>query len=551
MTATTFLPQSIYVGSAGLVGANAAGLCKVLTAEEAKPLVDLSAYLPLAGGTMTGQLGLNGHAKLGGVSAGVAAIYANDGVTLGTLQASTLSNPNGNLDFNCNSSDYRFYNGSNWIVIDPGNGSIDLRANNGTKQSAYFNKDGQINIGGGFQNTDGIRLTSLTGIVAVKQADGTTLGTLQARTIESSGTLTLKQSGTEAINFITGQAYIYSLLRPSVDNLYDCGVAAQRWRTGYFGTSVITPLVDNPTAALTLGNATYGVTVPGALTCNITSTVIMPGAVSPRLDLGSSGVRIIRSGNNAEFIITNASSELKLKADSGLKVRNAADSADASVVCGPLTCGLLTAAGSIILNSTWETYTSAIRANNSGITLVYRSTAVAGATGNTNRFAVWQQLGFASTSSATTISGTDLQLYRDAADILHQRRALNTQTFRLANTWTASTNLEALQLRWESNTARIGTMVGSAGGTSRNLELGHWDAAGNWTSSINIPASGGSLVVNPATTFNSTITVAGTAPLKIATGVLMTTPEAGAIEYDGTNLYFTDSGGTRRQLAVV
>lgn len=46
-------------------------------------------------------------------------------------------------------------------------------------------------------------------------------------------------------------------------------------------------------------------------------------------------------------------------------------------------------------------------------------------------------------------------------------------------------------------------------------------------------------------------TAADTAPIKLPTGVLMTTPEAGAIEYDGTNLYFTDSGGTRRTLAVV
>ncbi|MEQ1878675.1 MAG: hypothetical protein ABL958_18675, partial [Bdellovibrionia bacterium] len=43
---------------------------------------------------------------------------------------------------------------------------------------------------------------------------------------------------------------------------------------------------------------------------------------------------------------------------------------------------------------------------------------------------------------------------------------------------------------------------------------------------------------------------AGTAPVKIATGTLMTTPEAGAIEYDGTSLYYTDSGGVRRQLGV-
>jgi len=44
---------------------------------------------------------------------------------------------------------------------------------------------------------------------------------------------------------------------------------------------------------------------------------------------------------------------------------------------------------------------------------------------------------------------------------------------------------------------------------------------------------------------------ATTAPLKLTSGSLMTTPEAGAIEYDGTNLYFTDDTGTRRQLAVV
>jgi hypothetical protein len=44
---------------------------------------------------------------------------------------------------------------------------------------------------------------------------------------------------------------------------------------------------------------------------------------------------------------------------------------------------------------------------------------------------------------------------------------------------------------------------------------------------------------------------AGTAPLKLTSGTNLTTPEAGAIEFDGTNLYFTDSGGTRRQLAVV
>ncbi len=40
--------------------------------------------------------------------------------------------------------------------------------------------------------------------------------------------------------------------------------------------------------------------------------------------------------------------------------------------------------------------------------------------------------------------------------------------------------------------------------------------------------------------------VAGTAPLKLTAGVNLGTPEAGAIEYDGTNLTYTDGTATRR-----
>jgi len=43
---------------------------------------------------------------------------------------------------------------------------------------------------------------------------------------------------------------------------------------------------------------------------------------------------------------------------------------------------------------------------------------------------------------------------------------------------------------------------------------------------------------------------AGTAPLKLTAGTLNTTPEVGAIEFNGTNLFFVDSGGIRRRLAI-
>ena len=43
----------------------------------------------------------------------------------------------------------------------------------------------------------------------------------------------------------------------------------------------------------------------------------------------------------------------------------------------------------------------------------------------------------------------------------------------------------------------------------------------------------------------------GGAPIKLTTGNLLVSPQAGAIEFDGTNLYYTDSTNTRRTIAVV
>ncbi len=45
-------------------------------------------------------------------------------------------------------------------------------------------------------------------------------------------------------------------------------------------------------------------------------------------------------------------------------------------------------------------------------------------------------------------------------------------------------------------------------------------------------------------------TTAGSAPLKLTSGTNMTTAEAGAFEYDGTNLFFTRSGTTRENVLV-
>lgn len=41
------------------------------------------------------------------------------------------------------------------------------------------------------------------------------------------------------------------------------------------------------------------------------------------------------------------------------------------------------------------------------------------------------------------------------------------------------------------------------------------------------------------------------APLRFTSGTLLTNPKGGAIEYDGTNLYFTNSANVRKAIALV
>ena len=58
---------------------------------------------------------------------------------------------------------------------------------------------------------------------------------------------------------------------------------------------------------------------------------------------------------------------------------------------------------------------------------------------------------------------------------------------------------------------------------------------------------------NPVNGGHKTVTIragtatAGTAPLKFTSGTLMTTPEAGAVEFNSNNLYFTITSGTVRK----
>ena len=79
-------------------------------------------------------------------------------------------------------------------------------------------------------------------------------------------------------------------------------------------------------------------------------------------------------------------------------------------------------------------------------------------------------LGWSNNNNAST--GTiDLQLIRDAANVLALRNGTNPQAFLIENTWTNSTNRETGFIRWTGNVFCIGTEKGNLGGVAQRLEL--------------------------------------------------------------------------------
>jgi hypothetical protein len=79
------------------------------------------------------------------------------------------------------------------------------------------------------------------------------------------------------------------------------------------------------------------------------------------------------------------------------------------------------------------------------------------------------------------------------------------------------------------------------------------DASGR----LNIAPSGSKTGFNTVTAPSAVVhlpagtAIAGTAPLKINSGVVNTTPEPGAIESDGTNIYWVNDAGVRKTFTIV
>jgi len=78
-----------------------------------------------------------------------------------------------------------------------------------------------------------------------------------------------------------------------------------------------------------------------------------------------------------------------------------------------------------------------------------------------------------------------------SGNTIQQRNSTNAQTFCLYNTYTSATSFENLQFKANAGAAyQIGSAIGSAGGSNRDLTFGHYNSAGTFTPSLTLNTSG-------------------------------------------------------------
>jgi hypothetical protein len=121
---------------------------------------------------------------------------------------------------------------------------------------------------------------------------------------------------------------------------------------------------------------------------------------------------------------------------------------------------------------------------------------------------VWSGTGASGLLTRNSLTG-DIGLFRGGAGIIEQRYSTTAQSYLLYNTYSSSTNNESFKTSWVSNEARMGTAVGSAGGTRRNVVLGSWSSAGTWSPAITVNGTSQATTINGTLTCNNAVTFGG------------------------------------------
>jgi hypothetical protein len=252
------------------------------------------------------------------------------------------------------------------------------------------------------------------------------------------------------LSFVVGSAARWgiaasgSAFYPETNNSYDIGISGFSVpRTGYFGTSVVTPI-----ATITQGTITDPAPqINGTVTWNdaadtftawkldVTNTNSATHSLLLDLQIGSSSIAAVRK-------------------DGGLFLNTGAYATHS----GP---GVHAPTGSSLMAG----------AGNGGIYLGNTSNLGASCRIDDSKLAVKAAMPIGWAEDATSYGTMDVLLYRDAANTLALRNSTNAQTFRVYNTEdTSLTNYERVDMAWDSNTFKIRTAKGGTG-TGRGITI--------------------------------------------------------------------------------
>jgi hypothetical protein len=102
-------------------------------------------------------------------------------------------------------------------------------------------------------------------------------------------------------------------------------------------------------------------------------------------------------------------------------------------------------------------------------------------------------------TSVFGVNSPDVSLRRGGPGILQQRNGLNTQWYDVFGTYTSDTSFEKLRIGYSSADGGylISQEIGSAGGTARDIKIGHRNAAGTFATGITVGTNGQTTIIPP------------------------------------------------------
>jgi hypothetical protein len=405
-----------------------------------------STYLPLAGGTLTGDLTLSSGRQLIGTESKISLSSGGGGQLAGYVSTTPVFS----------------------VSIADG-----FRVNHSLSI-------GWANFGTGLDAVPDLRLyRGGAGILAQRNSTNAQISTIE-KTYTSATSREYIQSGWNA-----------------TDSAYDVGVSYQ----GSAGGSLQAVRIGNRTAAGVFAGLT--VATSGAITASddITlafnkrlflsngattgnylisgSTAVLVSNAVPQAGWNSTGFyarQIYLDYVNEDVLLARHSTgpALNVQAAGGLRVLNLTGSADAALTCGAITAsgGVTSVANDFYVSDSGTYYFSNVTRNRGMLISSGGGGRIGFKAGGTE----WLQI---SDAGAITASGTIIT-----------RNGTSPTSIQITNTYTSSTSFGLLDIR--ANAAQtayeISSFLGSAGGANLPINIGHRDSAGTFKSALSVAA---------------------------------------------------------------